>query len=125
MNKDQLEPLLRAQVETAVPRPGFETRIQALSREPFEEKKKRRTWVAIPAMAAIALGLIISRPEDKPAPAVADVVEPIAPETEDSLSFIEDTPVHREIEAVKSDAEKTMSFLERSLPSLSLTKKKK
>jgi len=46
-------------------------------------------------------------------------------EVRESLSFIEDSSVYREIEAVKSDAEKTISFLSRSLPSLSLTKKKK
>jgi hypothetical protein len=125
MNKDQLETLLRAQVETAPPRPGFETRIQALSREPFEAKKKPRSWIAIPALAAITLGLILSKPTDAPSPRVVQVVEPVSPEKEDSLSFIEDSPVHRELEAVKSDAEKTMSFLSRSLPSLSLTKKKK
>jgi hypothetical protein len=125
MKKDQLESLLRAPVEAAIPRPGFETRIQALSREPFEAKKKNRSWIAIPAFAAITLGLVLSRSNDKPAPAVVVAPPPVVEEKDESLSFIEDTAVYREIEAVKSDAEKTMSFLSRSLPSLSLTKKKK
>ena len=125
MKKDQLEPLLRAPVETAIPRPGFETRIQALSREPYEAKKKSRSWIAIPTFAAITLGLVLSKPNDEPTPSVVETSDPVVEEKDESLSFIEDTAVHREIEAVKSDAEKTMSFLERSLPSLSLTKKKK
>ena len=130
MKKDQLESLLRAPVEAAIPRPGFETRIQALSREPFKAKKKSRSWIAIPAFAAITLGLVLSRPNDKPAPAVvapAIVVAPapVVEEKDEPLGFIEDTALYREIVAVKSAAEKTMSFLSRSLPSLSLTKKKK
>ena len=127
MNTEQLESLLRAKVETEPPRPGFETRIQALSREPFEKKKKSRARYALPTMAAVALGLILSKPKDNPAPAVVDIPDPvpIEVETEESLSFIDDTPVHREVEAVKSDAEKAMNFLSRSLPSISLTKKEK
>lgn len=125
MKKDQLESFLRAPVEAAIPRPGFETRIQALSREPFEAKKRGRSWIAIPAFAAITLGLFLSRPNDKPAPAVVVAPAPVVEEKDESLSFIEDSSVYREIEAVKSDAEKTISFLSRSLPSLSLTKKKK
>ena len=131
MKKDQLESFLRAPVEAAIPRPGFETRIQALSREPFKARKKSRSWIAIPAFAAITLGLVLSRPNDKPAPAVvvapAIVVAPapVVEEKDEPLGFIEDTALYREIVAVKSDAEKTMSFLSRSLPSLSLTKKKK
>jgi len=125
MNKEQLETLLRSPVEAALPRPGFETRIQALSREPFEAKRKRRTWIAIPTFAALTLGLVLSTPDDKPASIVVETPTPDVEQTDESLSFIEDTAVHREIEAVKSDAEKTMSFLERSLPSLSLTRKKK
>ncbi len=125
MKKDQLESLLRAPVEAAIPRPGFETRIQALSREPIEAKKKSRPWIAIPAFAAITLGLVLSRPNDKPAPAVVVAPAPVVEEKDEPLGFIEDTALYREIVAVKSDAEKTMSFLSRSLPSLSLTKKKK
>ena len=125
MKKDQLESLLRAPVEAAIPRPGFETRIQALSREPFKAKKKSRSWIAIPAFAAITLGLVLSRPNDKPAPAVVVAPAPVVEEKDEPLGFIEDTALYREIVAVKSDAEKTMSFLSRSLPSLSLTKKKK
>ena len=127
MNTEQLESLLRAKVETEPPRPGFETRIQALSREPFEKKKKSRARYALPTMAAVALGLILSKPKDNLAPAVVDIPDPVPVEveTEESLSFIDDTPVHREVEAVKSDAEKAMNFLSRSLPSISLTKKEK
>lgn len=128
MNTEQLETLLRAQVETAPPRPGFETRIQALSREPYETKgRKSRRWLAVPALAALTFVLLLSKPKDEPAPAVVEVKDPVPAEIEtadESLSFIDDTPVHREIEAVKSDAERTMNFLSRSLPSLSLTKKK-
>ena len=125
MKKDQLESFLRAPVEAAIPRPGFETRIQALSRESFEAKKKNRSWIAIAAFAAITMGFFLSRPDDKPAPAVVVAPAPVVEEKDKPLNFIEDTAVYREIEAVKSDAEKTMSFLSRSLPSLSLTKKKK
>ncbi len=124
MKKDQLESLLRAPVEAAIPRPGFETRIQALSREPFKAKKKSRSWIAIPAFAAITLGLVLSRSNDKPAPAVV-APAPVVEEKDESLGFIENTAIYREIAAVKPDAEKTMSSLSRSLPSLSLTKKKK
>ena len=129
MNTEQLETLLRAKVETEPPRPGFETRIQALSREPYETKQKRsRRWLAVPTLAAVTFVLVLSKPKDDPGPAVVEAQDPVPvveAQPEESLTFIEDTPVHREIEAVKSDAERTMSFLSRSLPSLSLTKQKK
>ena len=66
MNTYSLEPRLREKITTEIPRPGFETRIQAMAREPFipDEKGLTRRF-ALPALAVLAIGVVLS-PKDEP-----------------------------------------------------------
>lgn len=121
-----LENRLREKVPTASPRPGFETRIQAMAREPYvPEKKSLARRIALPALAILAIGIVIS-PKNKPteSPTVTQPVPVEAPAKETTMARIEE-PVQKEIEGLKKDAKWTMSLFKKALPSISLKKLEK
>ena len=125
MNTDTLENRLRVKITTETPRPGFETRIQAMAREPYVPEKKSLTRrIAMPALAILAIGIVIS-PKEKPAePPVADKADPIEPPVEESAMTKIEEPVKREIEGLRNDAKWTMSLLKKALPSIPVETKK-
>jgi hypothetical protein len=117
MNQDRLEQRLREKLPATSPRPGFETRIQALAREPFESKRKPLfALLALPAVALAAVILVLI-PRDEPAPTPA-VVEVKIPEPELSPIAVIREPVTREYEGLKKDAEWTLGLFRNALPSI-------
>jgi len=124
MNTNSFENRLRVKITTTIPRPGFETRIQAMAREPhIPEKKSLTRRLAVPALAVLAIAIIVS-PKDQPAePAVADQTEPIEPPVEESTMTKIEEPVQKEIEGLKNDAKWTLSLFKKALPSISVEKK--
>jgi hypothetical protein len=124
MTTQTLETRLREKIVTETPRPGFETRIQAMAREPFAPEKKgfiRR--FAVPAMAVLAIFVVIA-PGDKPS-GQAVTVAPIAVEPTNVAitESINEAPVQREIRGLKNDARRTMSLFQKALPSFPIRKK--
>lgn len=120
MTPDQLEQRLREKLPTATPRPGFETRLQALAREPRQPAGKR--WLShlvLPALVLPALALLvvisaIAPKKDHPtaAPDIATTPQSPAP-----VVKIEE-PVTREYEGLKNDARWTMSLVRSTFPSI-------
>ncbi len=124
MNIQALENRLREKIVTETPRPGFETRIQAMAREPFTPEKKgfiRR--FTVPAMAVFAIFIVIA-PKDKPAgPAISKTPAPVEATEGSVTGATEQAPVQREIQGLKNDAARTMSLFQKALPSLPTRKK--
>ncbi|MDA7865826.1 hypothetical protein OAE72_01835 [Akkermansiaceae bacterium] len=124
MTTQTLETRLREKIVTETPRPGFETRIQAMAREPFAPEKKgfiRR--FAVPAMAVLAIFVVIA-PGGKPSGEAVSVA-PIAVEPTNVAitESINEAPVQREIRGLKNDARRTMSLFQKALPSFPISKK--
>ena len=122
MNPQALEKLLREKVATEKPRPGFETRIQAMAREPRMPKKSPLPrWIALGGLSAVALTILT--PRDKAAPRIVETrpqpgppVEVKIVETETALT----APVHKEIEGMKNDARRAWDFLSGAVPSMTV-----
>ncbi|MGJ8697237.1 MAG: hypothetical protein ACSHYF_13040 [Verrucomicrobiaceae bacterium] len=124
MKSDPLEQLLRHPVPRETPRPGFETRLRALSHhqtEPTIQPRRSRWWLATP-FAALTLLAILS---DSPAPAPQASADPekTIPVEETDLSLVTNSPLHQEARELEKDAKRTAHFLFDSLPSISITKK--
>jgi len=119
MNTESLENLLREKIVMEKPRPGFETRIQAMAREPrIMPKRRSYRWVAGLGLAAVAL--VVSLPT-QPKPAPPAVVATTPPPVESKIAITEtkvETPVQKEIEGMKSDARRAFAFLSDTVPSL-------
>lgn len=120
-----LEERLREKIATETPRPGFETRIQAMAREPYvPEKRSLFRRLAVPALALLAIGIVISpkdqKTSDQPVVTQPDPVE--APIEETTMTKIEE-PVQKEIKGLKNDAQWTMSLFKKALPSIPIEKK--
>lgn len=117
MTQDQLEQRLREKLPAVTPRPGFEPRIQALAREPYEPKRSSLlVRFALPAVALVAL-LLVFAPKDKPTQA-PKVVEVSAPDTGSTALAVLKAPVTREYEGIKKDAQWTMSLFSSAIPSI-------
>ncbi|MEJ6582194.1 MAG: hypothetical protein QNL68_20620 [Akkermansiaceae bacterium] len=119
MNTDSLERLLREKIATEKPRPGFETRIQAMARESrsMEEHRSYR-WLVGFGIAAVAL--VASLPKESK-PVLPETVETTPPleATQVALTEIKtETSVQKEIEGMKSDARRALYFLSNTVPSL-------
>ncbi|MFT6863052.1 MAG: hypothetical protein ACJAVK_001613 [Akkermansiaceae bacterium] len=126
MNTNSFENRLRVQIKTAIPRPGFETRIQAMAREPYAPEKKSlvRRFV-VPALAVLAIAIVVS-PKDKPAePAIVAKPEPLKRPIEETVMTKIEEPVQKEIEGLKNDAKWTLSLFKKALPSIPVGKKEK
>lgn len=124
MNIQDLENRLREKIVTEIPRPGFETRIQAMTREPFAPEKKGffRRFV-VPAMAVLAIFVVIA-PKEKPAgEVVAQTPDPVELKEEAITATRGEAPVQREIQGLKNDARRTMSLFQKALPSIPVRKK--
>lgn len=124
MTTDPLELRLREKFTTETPRPGFETRIQAMAREPYVPEKKSLTRrFALPALAILAIGAVLnSKKEPTQQPLVVTPPPITEPAEETSLSKIEE-PMQREIQGLKNDAAWTMGLFQKALPSISVEKK--
>lgn len=122
-----LETRLREKIATETPRPGFETRIQAMAREPFVPEKKSLTRrFALPALAVLAIGIVISpKDEEKTETPIASQPDPIEPPLEETAITKIEKPVQKEIEGLKNDAKWTMSLFKKALPSIPASKEKK
>ena len=124
MTPPSLEDRLRVKITTASPRPGFETRIQAMAREPYVPEKKSLTRrIAMPALAILAIGVALSpkdKPKNKPIVVTPDPI--VEPTGETALTKIEE-PVQREIQGLKNDAKWTMGLFKKALPSIPVGKK--
>lgn len=121
MTKDSLENRLREKVASVPPRPGFETRIQAMARESHAPRKRPLlVRLALPALALFVLAVLFS-PKKKPTmnPNVA-----ASPSTTKSPDKFQE-PVAREYQGLKNDAQWTMSLFRNSLPSIPISKKEK
>lgn len=118
MTQDYLEQRLREKLPAISPRPGFETRIQALAREPHEPKRNSLfSRLALPTVALVALVLVLA-PKEDPAPA-STVVEKTTPEPEPSTAIAAlKEPVTREYEGLKKDAQWTLGLFRSALPSV-------
>lgn len=121
-----LENRLREEIVTETPRPGFETRIQAMARERLvPEKKTLIRRFAIPVMAIIAIFVIIA-PKEKP-------TSPTFAKTPQTANFPEKTiveitgeaPIQREIQGLKNDAQRAMNLFKKALPSIPVRKREK
>lgn len=125
MNTEMLENRLREKIVTEAPRPGFETRIQAMAREPYTPEKKgliRR--FAVPVMAVLAILIVIAPKNRTPKPAVTEGPEQQDKPIEKVAEVQTPAPVEREIQGLKNDAKWTMSLFQKALPSLPVQKKK-
>lgn len=117
MTPEQLEQRLREKLPTATPRPGFETRVQALAREPHEPKgMPLLAKLVLPAAALVAV-IVVLVPKEKPVPTPTTVVE-TTPDPEPSAIAALSEPMTREYEGLKKDAEWTMSLFRSALPSV-------
>ncbi|YCM43809.1 hypothetical protein V2O64_21100 [Verrucomicrobiaceae bacterium 227] len=121
MNTESLEKLLREKVATESPRPGFETRIQAMAREPrvMENHRSYRGLAGL-GLSLAALALVISLPE-QPKPSSPALVEIAPAPVETKIAIAEtkvETPVQKEIEGMKSDARRAFDFLSGTVPSM-------
>jgi len=116
MKNETLEQRLREKLPAPAPRPGFETRIQAMAREPSLRKKSGLLrLLALPALALIVAALILL-PRDEPAPqAVVEV-----PDTPPAPVVRLEEPVSREYQGLKNDAQWTLSLFRNTLPSIPL-----
>lgn len=123
MTTQLLEQRLREKIPTETPRPGFETRIQAMAREPYvPEKKSLARRLAVPALAVIAIGAVLNPGgKSKPAPVAATPDPVVEPVEEPAMTAIEE-PVQREIQGLKNDAKWTMGLFQKALPSLPVKK---
>lgn len=130
MNTESLERLLREKVPTEEPRPGFETRLQALAREPILARKRAYRGVlgfGVSLVASILTVMTLSDSNRQPAPPVVNVP---APQTIASLlsggtglalfghATRPESPVRREIADLKKDARSVFDFLSESVPSM-------
>jgi hypothetical protein len=117
MKTESLENLLREKIATEKPRPGFETRIQAMAREPrVMEKRRGYLWLTGLGIAALAVMALMPR-EEKPSSTLAGPLSP--PELKVALTETRlETPVQKEIEGMKSDARRAFDFLSSTVPSL-------
>jgi hypothetical protein len=116
MTPEQLEQRLREKLPAATPRPGFETRLQALAREPYESKRKPGlARLVLPAMALVALSLILL-PKDPTSSGPTVVAPPPEPAPSPIAALKE--PVTREYEGLKKDAEWTLALFRSALPSV-------
>ena len=126
MTTETLESRLREKIVTETPRPGFETRIQAMAREPFTPEKKgiiRR--FAVPVMAVLAILAVISPKDQAAKSAVAEGDEDPDTTTEEVADTQAPAPVAREIQGLKNDAKWTMSLFQKALPSIPVQKENK
>jgi len=119
MNPESLENLLREKIVTEKPRPGFETRIQAMAREPrIMAKRRSDRWMAGLALAAVVLVVSLPKQPKSPLPATVDATPPQMEIKVAATKIKEETPVHKEIEGMKSDARRAFDFLSDTIPSL-------
>ncbi len=126
MKTNSLEQRLREKIPTETPRPGFETRIQAMAREPHvPEKKPLLRRLAVPALALIAIAAVFSPKGKTPKQNVVVTPTPVEELTEDSALTKIEQPVQREIQGLKNDAKWTMGLFQKALPSISVKKKEK
>ncbi len=124
MTTKSLENRLREKILTAPPRPGFEMRVQAMARERLAPEKKLFIHrYAIPAMAIIAIFIIIA-PKENPTPqTLAKTPEAIKPSKNTILETAGETGVQREIQGLKNDAQRAISLFRKALPSIPVRKK--
>lgn len=128
MNPNSLEKILREKIATEKPRPGFETRIQAMAREPYTADENHRfRWIAGVSVAAVALLVTFPRTPHSPQPELPGKLVEITPSptTESALVVASDSvkePVSREIEGIKSDARRAFDFLSNAVPSMTKAK---
>ena len=117
MTQDSLEQRLQEKLPANLPSPGFETRIQALAREPYEIKRKPfLAKLALPAVALVALVLVFAPKDDPtPAPVIFDQSTP-NPKTPPIVALEE--PLTREYEGLKKDAEWTLGLFRSALPTI-------
>ena len=119
MNTETLEKLLREKIAVETPRPGFETRIQAMARETRSmENRRSYRWIAGLGIAAVAL--VASLPKE-PKPAPPAMVEATPPPAQSTLAITETksaSTVQKEIEGIKSDARRAFDVLSNTMPSL-------
>ncbi|MDB4296179.1 hypothetical protein N9940_01135 [bacterium] len=126
MNREILEQRLRQPLEKAQPRPGFETRLQAMVHhelKPTRQLKRSRLWLAVPAFVALFLLLLIADPEKRTTAPVAQVPpEPV--EEKVTLVVSENSALHQEARGFEKDAKRTADFLFKAMPSISISKQK-
>lgn len=122
MTPDQLDQRLREKLPAVSPRPGFETRLQALAREPDQPKKASlRARLALPALALVILALIfVPTPNKQPASAPSLVDSNPNPAPRPKI----EGPVSREYEGLKNDARWTLSLVRSTVPSIPVSMKK-
>jgi len=120
MNQDPLEKRLREKLPAIPPRPGFETRLQAMAREPSLSKKSGLLrHLALPALALVVITFIFATRE-KPQATSPVVKQSPANTTPAGL----EEPVSREYRGLKNDAQWTMSLFRNTLPSMPVSKKR-
>lgn len=124
MTTQALENRLREKIVTESPRPGFETRIQTIAREPrSQEKKSFIRRFAAPAMAVLAIFVIIA-PKDNPASQTIAIANEVPELTEEAVAVSSKVvSVQHEIQGLKNDAQRTMSLFKKALPSIPTRKK--
>ncbi len=117
MNQEHLENLLREKSPTEKPRPGFETRIQALAREPREPRKAtfNFAWLALPGLAAVVITLIMLRTAPAKAPPLVSI-----PTVQPSkvTQAVAESPMHREVDGLKNDTRRVLALFQRQVPSI-------
>ena len=124
MNIKALENRLREKIVTETPRPGFETRIQAMAREPFAtERTEFFRRFAVPAMALFTIFIVISPKENPDGQPVTKAPDPVKNTDEQAAWIAEEALVQREIRGLKNDAKRTVSLFQNALPSLPTRKK--
>lgn len=118
MKTESLENLLREKIATEKPRPGFETRIQAMAREPrVMEKRRGYLWLAGLGMTAVAMVALFPK-EQKSSPSTMAHTAPPAELKTALTETRRETMVQKEIEGMKSDARRAFDFLSNTVPSL-------
>lgn len=130
MNTESLERLLREKVPTDQPRPGFETRLQALAREPALARKRSYRGLLGLGLGFAALTLTVLTLSDsnrKPSPSIAEIPPPRTsaplPSDGNGLALFgqaprAESPVSKEIADLKKDARSAFTFLSDSVPSM-------
>jgi hypothetical protein len=128
MNNEILEQRLRQPLKKATPRPGFESRLQAMARHELKptrsDRVRSRLWLALPAFALLFLLAIITAPKQDQTPPVARAPAPIK-EEQPAFTLIEPTALKDEARGIENDARRTADFLFKAMPSISITKKEK
>jgi hypothetical protein len=128
MNNEILEQRLRQPLEKATPRPGFETRLQAMAHHELKptrsDRVRSRLWLTLPTFALLFLLAIIAAPEKDQIPPVAKAPAPIV-EVQPAFTLIKPSALKDEARGIENDARRTADFLFKAMPSISFTKKER